>query len=152
MIERGAVTRQKLRVVDDNAVSASFERLAAHVDRHRLVAEGRVESDAEVGELADGRVDVARVGVAEHQRVGQLGIRRQVGPGRGADRLCAISDSRRVLPSSSRTAILARSCLRVSFSSCSTSGLPGLSSKASWNSISASSSLPVAARRRAVVK
>ena len=46
-------------------------------------------------------------------------------PGSGAARLCAISDSSRVLPSS-RTAILARSCVRVSCSSCSMSALAGI--------------------------
>ena len=73
------MTRQKLRVVDDSAFSASFERLAAQVDRHRLIAERRIEHDAEVRELADRGVDVARVGVAEDHRVGQLGIGRQIG-------------------------------------------------------------------------
>ncbi len=62
-------------------VSASVDRRFPQVDADRLIAERRVEDDAQVRELADGREDVAGAGVAEDQRVGQRDVGRHVGAG-----------------------------------------------------------------------
>ena len=70
----GARRQRRERLVD---------RGVAKIDAHRLVAEGRVEDDAEVGELGDGDEDVAGAGLAEHQRLGQRDVGRHVGAGQG---------------------------------------------------------------------
>ena len=55
-----------------------FERRVPEVDAHRLRAELRVEDDVHVGDLAERREDVARIGLAERHRVRHPDIGRQL--------------------------------------------------------------------------
>ena len=144
-----AETRRSCACCAVTACSASSSVRLAQVDRQRLVAELRIEDHVDVGEVADRGEDVADAGVAEDERVGQRHVRGQLEAGR-------LQIARRFRPASGaascrrsgrrawRAAGCAARAARVSMSP-----LAGFSSAAICSSISASSSLPVPARRRA---
>ena len=74
-------------------LSAVFERAVAQVDASRLLAERGSKIDAEVGERAERREDVARAGVAEDERGGQPDVVGEVDAERRRARVRSISVS-----------------------------------------------------------
>ena len=147
---RGAVTRQKLRVLEASEVSA-WSMVAWR--RSMLTGWSRNAGSKTTLRFENLPMAVKMSRALASRKMSVSGRVTSVGtswPGRGAARLSLISVSSVVWPSRLAAATCVRSWVRSARISVWMSPLPGFSSAASWNSISASSGWPVDRCRRAL--